>query len=349
MAKQPVKLADIARAAGVSLTTASQVMNDTGRVAESTRERVREAARALDYQPNALARSVASGRSHTIGILAENASGAFCMPVLVGATRALTDADFAISLFDAAHDPERRRQHVRVMQARHVDGVIVIGEGSDFRSNSVTKDFEGPVVYALSRSDTAHDACVLPDDVAAGRLAGEHLLALGRRRIAHVTAEAGLRSVQDREAGLRAALRTSGLDPVDVAHGSFSRDWGYTAARRIVDERTVERVDAIFAGNDQIAIALYAGLTSAGVRVPDDIAIVGVDNIAGQLDEHEVMITSVDLRFDDVGALAVEQVLAGLDGDLAGSSLVEPRLVTGRSTVGGPETPRALLLESLLG
>lgn len=349
MESKPVRLIDLARASGVSIATASQVMNGSGRVAATTRERVLDTARRLDYRPNALARATASGRSNTVGILAENASGAFCMPVLVGANRALSEVELASTLFDAVHDRRRRRDHIRQLQARHVDGVVVIGEGTDFRSASVTHEFAGPVVYALSRSDDSDDAFVLPDDRHAGRLAGEHLAAIGRRRVVHVTAEAHLDSVRDREAGLRASLDGTSVALVsEPRHGEFSREWGFTAARRLLDEDV--DFDAVFAGNDEIAVGMAAVLLSAGRRIPDDVAIVGVDNSEGVTGRGDPFVTTVDPCFDAVGATAVAAVAAALGGDgLVGGAITVPgRLVVGRSTVGGPDDGRARILEALL-
>lgn len=351
MAHHPVRLVEVARAADVSLATASQVMNGSGRVAAATRERVLDTARRLDYRPNALARSVASGRSHTVGILAENASGAFCMPVLVGANRALSDVDLASTLYDAAHDVRLRREHVRRLQARHVDGVVVIGEGTDSRSASVSHEFAGPVVYALSRSDDLTDLCVLPDDAFAGSLAATHFLELGRSRVAHVTAEASLNSVQDRERGLRETLAERELAPVAVLYGSFTRDWGFEAARRMLDDGRAREVDAIFAGNDEIAIGLQAELLAAGIRIPEDIALIGVDNSAGRAGSTDALLTTVDLRFDVVGSTAADLAVSRLDAEAADDAAivtVPGVLVPGRSTLGGPDTPRSLVVESLL-
>ena len=348
MATKSVRLIDLARAANVSIATASQVMNGSGRVAEQTRERVLETARRLDYRPNALARSVASGRSNTIGILAENASGAFCMPVLVGVNRALSDVDLASTLYDAQHDGKQRREHVRRLQSRHVDGVVVIGEGTDFLSASVSHDFTGPVVYAFSRSDDVDDICTLPDDAFAGGLAAEHFAAIGRTRVVHVTAEARLNSVRDRARGLREGLEQRGLALVEpVRHGDFTREWGFAAANAIIADGV--ECDAIFAGNDEIAVGLHAQLLAAGIRIPEDIAIIGVDNKAGQAGSTEPFLTTIDLRFDAVGSAAVELVAAKLSGEEAATALVPGVLVPGRSTLGGPETPRSLVVESLLG
>lgn len=346
---KPVRLIDLARASGVSITTASQVMNGSGRVAAATRERVLETAARLDYRPNALARSVASGRSNTVGILAENASGAFCMPVLVGANRALSEHRLASTLFDAVHNRPRRRDHVRQLQARHVDGVLVIGEGTDFRSASVTHEFSGPVVYALSRSDDPADVCVLPDDAHAGRLAAEHLAGIGRTRVVHVTAGSHLNSVRDRERGLREGLAAAGASLVaPVLYGEFSRTWGFQAARRLLDDGV--EFDAVFAGNDEIAVALSAVLLAAGRRIPEDVAIVGVDNTEGQFERDDQFLTTIDPSFDAVGAAAVAAISTVLDGGdtTPGPVTVPGRLVLGRSTIAGPPDGRDHVLESLL-
>ncbi|MGA1837782.1 LacI family DNA-binding transcriptional regulator [Herbiconiux sp. 11R-BC] len=364
MGTKPVRLIDLARAANVSIATASQVMNGSGRVAPATRQRVFETAERLDYRPNALARSVASGRSNTVGVLAENASGAFCMPVLVGANRALSDVDLASTLYDAAHDRRLRREHVRRLQSRHVDGVVVLGEGTDFQSISVSHEFTGPVVYALSRSDDPADTSVLPDDAHAGVLAAQHFVEIGRSRILHVTAESGLNSVRDRERGLRETLKANGLElAAPVLYGEFRREWGFEATRRIVAEGL--EYDAIFAGNDEIAIGLYAQLLASGVRVPDDVAIIGVDNAAGMAASNEGFLTSVDLRFDAVGSAAVDLVVSRLEAAETAGAATSPEgsdaaadavnrtvpgmLVTGRSTLGGPPSTRSLVLEALIG
>lgn len=353
MANQSVRLVEVARAADVSLATASQVMNGSGRVAAATRERVLETARRLDYRPNALARSVASGRSHTVGILAENASGMFCMPVLVGANRSLSAVDLASTLYDAAHDVKLRREHVRRLQARHVDGVVVIGEGTDSRSASLSHEFAGPVIYALSRSDDPGDTCVLPDDAFAGTLAADHFAEIGRTKIVHVTAEAHLISVQDRERGLRDGLASHGREPVEVMYGSFNREWGFIAAKRIIEGGAIGTVDAIFAGNDQIAIGLEAHLLASGIRIPEDVAIIGVDNAAGIAGNPDPFLTTIDLRFDVVGSTAADLAVARLDqpadGEAAGIVAVPGTLIAGRSTLGGAIGERSLIVESLIG
>lgn len=346
MPHRPVRLIDVARTAGVSVPTASQVMNGTGRVAEETRRRVLEVAESLDYRPNALARSVALGRSRTIGVLAENAAGAFCMPVLIGITRELSSHDLASILFDARHDPAVRREHVRHMLDRQVDGIIVIGEGPDVAIEPIGVPFAGPVVHAFGPHDPTDAVSVHPDEQAGGATAAAALLALGRRRIAHVTAAAGLPSVDERAAGFAEALRAAGCAPAPVLHGEFSRDWGLRAAEQLL--ATDPDVDAVFAGSDAIAIGLAAGFEAAGRRVPHDVAIIGYDHIAGYGEDVDPYLASIDPRLSVVGEHASRYLIAQLDGGDGDPSPIAPAFADGATTRGG-DAGRHRLVETLLG
>lgn len=346
MRSQPTRLIDVARAAGVSLPTASQVMNDTGRVADETRRRVLETARELDYRPNALARSVASGRSRTIGVLAENAAGAFCMPVLIGINRELSAHDFASILFDARHDAALRHEHVRHMLDRHVDGIIVIGEGADVEIATLGVDFDGPVVQAYGPHSATEATPVNPDELEGGALAARQLIAMGRAEIAHVTASADLASTRARQDGFGQALTTAGMKPSAVLHGEFTRAWGLEAATRLME--LAPETDAIFAGNDSIAIGLAAGLESHGRRVPQDVAIIGYDNLAGYNDDTQPYLTSIDPRLTEVGHTAARHLVATLAGENPPHSPVEPALAAGATTQGDTDADRQLLVDALL-
>lgn len=341
-----VRLADVARAAGVSLPTASQVMNGSGRVAPETRQRVMDVARELDYRPNALARSVALGRSRTIGVLAENAAGAFCMPVLIGVNRTLSSHDLASLLFDARHDPATRRDHVRHMLDRQVDGIIVIGEGPDVTIDDLEEAFDGPIVHAFGPHDPPHALSVYPDEFEAGAVAARELLARGRRRIAHVTAGAGLPSVSGRRAGFEHALSEAGARCELVLHGAFTRAWGQTSADELL--RVLPDVDAVFAGNDGIAVGLAAALEARGKRVPADVAIVGYDNVAGYGEDVEPYLSSVDPNLETVGERAAAALLAVLGGAEGDVSAVAPTLATGTSTLGVGDQARLELVGALL-
>lgn len=341
-----VRLADVARAAGVSLPTASQVMNGTGRVADDTRRRVLEIARELDYRPNALARSVALGRSRTIGVLAENAAGAFCMPVLIGVNRVLSSQDLASLLFDARHDPVTRREHIRHMLDRQVDGIVVIGEGPDVEIAALDEQFDGPIVHAFGPHDPQHAVGVYPDEFAGGALAARELLAQGRRRIAHVTAGADLASARERLAGFEHALAEAGASCEIVLHGEFTRAWGQAAAGELL--AALPEVDGVFAGNDGIAVGLAAALEARGKRVPADVAVVGYDNVAGYGEDTAPYLTSVDPHLQLVGERAGEYLLAALEGEHGDAQAVAPALAPGATTRGEGDMRRLDLVEALL-
>lgn len=345
MPHRPVRLVDVAHAAGVSVPTASQVMNGTGRVAEETRRRVLEIAESLDYRPNALARSVALGRSRTIGVLAENAAGAFCMPVLIGITRELSSHDLASILFDARHDPVVRREHVRHMLDRQVDGIVVIGEGPDVAIEPLGVPFDGPVVHAFGPHEPAEAVSVHPDERAGGAAAAAALLALGRRRFAHVTAAGGLPSVDGRCAGFTEALHAAGQAPAAVLNGEFSRDWGVRAAEQLL--ASTPDVDAVFAGSDAIAIGLAAGFEAAGRRVPQDVAIVGYDHVAGYGEDVDPYLASIDPRLSVVGEHASRYLIAQLDGRDGDPAPIAPAYAGG-ATTGGGDASRHRLVETLL-
>ena len=168
----------------------------------------------------------------------------------------------------------------------------------------------------------------------AGRLATEHLLGLGRTRIAHITAGATLRAVTDRIAGMRAVLAENGLTAAGVPmHGAWRRAWGAEATERLLASGTA--FDAVFAGNDEIALGARASLEAAGLRVPDDVALVGVDNFARLTRMEDRSLTTIDLDLPRLGAAAAEHVLRAIAGEVAtGQFTVPATLVPGRSTLG---------------
>ncbi|RUR03502.1 LacI family DNA-binding transcriptional regulator [Labedella endophytica] len=326
-----VTLRDVAAVAGVSIATASKALRDDHRVSETTRRRVHETARRLDYTPNALAQSFASGRSGAVGVFTHSAQIPFARPVVIGAVKELSLLGRAALLFDSAARAGRwRDEDVKGLQARKVEGVLVVGTNNDQMTRSLTERFSSPVVYAFTDSDDPDDTVLQIDSAGAGRLAIEHLVATGRRRIAHITAGEESLSVQGRMAGALAALDEHGLGFVaPAAHGIWSREWGMEAAVALLESGTP--VDAIFCGNDNIALGVIDALESAGVRVPDDVAVIGVDN------QEEVLLaqapprrlTSVDLRLESLGAAAARLLVSG---DVEGTHTPDPA-TTNRRTV----------------
>jgi LacI family transcriptional regulator len=328
----------VAKLAGVSVATASKAVNAREEVAPATRERVLKAAEQLSFQPNVLARGLISGRSRTIGLLTEELGERFAFPVLLGVENALGNEQMCVLLCDARGDVIRRQHHIRSLLSRQVDGFIVLGHSNDVRP-SLTRDIPVPVVYVYGESDDPRDLSVLADDDGGGRLAAQHLVSLGRRRIAHITGPQTYRAARERAAGMQAILSAAGLHLAGGGprYGDWSQRWGRQAAAMVVN--TSPDVDAIFCGNDQIATGVIETLLDLGRQVPRDVAVVGYDNWEVFAADCRPPLTTVDLNLEQLGATAVKQLFAALDGQEISGVIRQPcRLVVRDST--GPAQQR---------
>jgi LacI family transcriptional regulator len=189
-----------------------------------------------------------------------------------------------------------------------------------------------PVVYAMTQPAVGRAPAVLPDDEAGGRAAVEHLIAIGRRRIAHVAGPERFLAARLRAQGFSAALAEAGLEPCgDIRFGEWSEHWGREAAGLLLSDRP----DAIFCGSDQIARGVADTLRAVGRRVPDDIALVGFDNWVPIAKGAMPPLTSIDMCLEEVGRVAATRLLDAIGGDEAfGVQRVAPRLVVRESSGG---------------
>lgn len=329
---EAVTLGDVARRAGVSIATASKAINDRGEVAASTRARVLRAAAELSFRPNVLAQGLVAGRTRAIGLLTDEFDGRFAIPILLGAENALSDQEMSVLLCDTRGDAIRRNHYIRTMLARQVDGFIIVGDSNDVRA-SLTADIPVPAVYVCCRSTNPADLCLVPDDEGGARLAVEHLIALRRKRIAHITGPHSYRAARDRATTVRAVLDAHGLPLTggQPLHGEWSQRWGRHAARLLV--ATAPEVDAIFCGNDQIASGVAQALACLGRRVPDDVAVVGYDNWEIFAADCKPPLTTIDLNLQQLGTTAVTRLFAALGGAPTSGVVRQPcRLVVREST-----------------
>ena len=329
---QSPTLSDVARLAGVSVATASKALNARGEVAPDTRLRVLQAANQLSFEPNILARGLISGRTRTIGLLTDELAGRFSIPILLGAENALANEQMAVLLCDARGDAIRRQHYIRTLLARQVDGFIVLGDSNDLRP-SLSRDIPVPVVYVYGQSTDPGDLSVLADDEGGARLATEHLVRLGRRHIAHITGPQTYRAARDRVTGMQAVLAEHDLTLVggEPLYGEWSQRWGRHAARMLITAHP--EIDAFFCGNDQIAVGTAQALSDLGRRIPDDVAIVGYDNWEVLAADCRPPLTTVDLNLEQLGATAVRQLSAALEGTMPNGVIRQPcRLVVREST-----------------
>jgi LacI family transcriptional regulator len=308
-----VTITDVARLAGVSAGTASKALNGRGSIRPATAERVRQAARALGYQPNALARSLLAGRTFTVGLITTDSFGRFSIPVMQGAEDALGPGQISVFLCESRGDRIREQHHLRMLLERRVDGIIVTSRRQDARE-PIGHGLPVPVVYAMTYSTDPGDLSLIPDDEGGGFLAAGHLLGTGRTRIGHVTGPRRFAAARLRAAGAEKALAGAGLEPAggSTLYGEWSEEWGRQATDVLL--RRDPGVDAVFCGNDQIARGMADAAREAGRRVPEDIALVGFDNWEVVAESCRPPLTTVDMNLRELGRVAGERLLAAIAG-----------------------------------
>ncbi|WP_432512150.1 LacI family DNA-binding transcriptional regulator [Kineococcus sp. SYSU DK001] len=310
--RRAATLADVAQAAGVSLATASKALNGRRDVGAATRARVTEVARSLDFAPNQLARSLMSGRTGSVGLLTDDLEGRFALPVMIGAEDALGEAETVALLANSRGRPDLEQRHLSALLGRRIDGLLLVGKGPEPRAPLPRTPSGVATVYAYAPSSDPADTSFVCDHRGAGRLAAEHLLAVGCRRIAHVggpvDGQIGHLAAELRALGTADALADHGLPLVtgSALHGEWLERWGWAATERLLAS---EEFDGLVCGNDQIARGAVDLLTTRGVRVPGDVAVVGFDNTTAIAAHGRLPQTTVDMNLYEVGRTAASALL----------------------------------------
>jgi LacI family transcriptional regulator len=326
----PVRIGEVALAAGVSVATVSKALNGRADVSASTRARVLEIAARLQFRPNAFAGSLRTGRSFSVGLLTTDSFGRFSIPVMLGAEDALGLGEVAIIFCDTRDDPQREARQVEALLHRQVDGIIVNGRRAEARPPLV--DSRGvPVVYAFSPSLDPADCSVIADEPNGTALAVGHLLAADRTRIAHITGPRRHRSAAVRARATTANLRMAGLRVAGGARfGTWTEEWGRRSITDLLCEH--QDLDGVFCGSDQIARGVIDGLREAGRSVPKDVAVVGFDNWEVMATATRPPLTTVDMNINAIGRVAAQLLLGAIDrSPTSGTTVVPARLVVRES------------------
>lgn len=310
-----VTLGDVARHAGVSLATASRVLNgSTRRVNEDLRELVLAAAAELGYTPNLHAQAVARGTSSTVGLIVHDIADPYFSAIASGVMRVADERGLIVTLGTTTRQPERELAYVATLRAQRARAVILAGSRvTDRRQTQRLADeitaFKraGGRVACVSQHRLPADT-VQPENRAGARELARRLVELGHRKFAVLAGPRTLVTARDRVAGFRAGLVDAGiaLAPGAVIEGSFTRDGGYQALTELV----TNGVDAtcVFAVNDVMAVGAMAACRERGIRVPDDLSVAGFDDIE-TLRDLSPSLTTVRLPLEELGAKAAELAL----------------------------------------
>lgn len=325
----------IASELGVSITTVSKVLNNRADISDATRSRVLAKVEELGYQRNAVARSLSLRRTHTLGIVIPDLMHSFFVEVIAGIEPVASVRGYGLLLCSSGEDPRKERAELELLRGRQVDGVVLASVNASGNSDMLKQlTRQGTSLVMIDRDDHPSVKChrVLTDDKRVGELATAHLLELGRRAIAHI-AGPPIVHARRRECGWREALEDRGITPIDnwLAPGGFMEGDGYRAMKRLLTVKP--RIDAVFAANDPAAIGAMKAIWETGLRVPEDIAVVGVGDIAlGDL--LRVPLTTVGWSRHDQGRHAAELLLDGLDRDEDPPQriIIPPRLIVRESS-----------------
>jgi len=278
--RQPT-LDEVALLAGVSRSAASRAVNNGPNVSRAKRDAVMKAVRDLGYVPNATARALATSHAGAVVLAVANDDPAlfvdpFYAQIILGVAAELDRADLDLTLMLAASAQGRDRLK-RTLRSRRSDGFLVIAPGGDDWLGAVAHMTDLPVVFCGRPLGAEPTWYVDADNRGGGRLAAEHLVALGRRRIAMIAGPMDLQSTVDRHRGFTDALAVAGLDPSRIATADFTPHGGALAMARLLERHP--DLDAVFAGSDNMAAGALGTLRAAGRSVPDDVAVVGFDDL----------------------------------------------------------------------
>lgn len=276
-----VTIRDVARHAGVSVTTVSRVLNNSQHpINPETRERVLAAIKELRFYPNAMARSLQLNETRTIGLILPDVANPYYPGIVRGVEDVAHENGYTVILCNTDRSQERTKIYLRVLREKRVDGVIFTGGGAVEDADREHFFDQETVATVLIGRHRANLPAVQVDNVQAAREAVEHLLRLGHRRIATVTGPSVSTTARDRQEGYRLALASYGMevDPGLVVEGDFDFQSGYQAVAKLPLSGS-RMISAIFAHNDLMAIGAIKALQERGLRIPADVAVVGFDNI----------------------------------------------------------------------
>lgn len=305
---------DVAERASVSVTTVSHVLNKTRYVDRKLVRRVEDAFRSLGYQPNALARGLRRQETRMLGMVVPDNRNLYFAELARSVEDACFELGYNVILCNSDEDPAKESAYLSLLAEKRVDGIVFVASGTDRSGVQSLLQHKIPVV-ALDRELKGMNCdSIIVDNRDGGRQATLHLISGNHRRIGCISGPKNLASAKERLQGYRDALTEARLpvEPALIQMGNFHIEGGYTAVQALL--KLPNRVTAIFAANDLMAIGALRGIAARGLRVPEDVAVVGFDDIALAM-YTEPPLTTVKQPIREIGKLATELIMARVNGE----------------------------------
>ncbi len=304
---------DVARLAGVSRSTVSRVSNGKGEVDPETQTRVWKAIKELNYHPNTSARALVRQRSDTIGVMVADVTNPFYEMIIKGSEAAANAAGLNVTFYSSYEDLAGHRQIIlSALEGSKVDGLVVVGSHLGDKPTLLEMASRGLAISLIERNfaDPAIP-CVVSDNKGGARLAVEHLLSLGHKRIGFITGNLHYQTAIDRLDGYKETLSHHGIPIEDelIAFGDFQHRSGYEAMRQLL--ALPRRPTAVFASNDMMAIGAIQAAGEAGLNVPSDVAVVGYDDITFASMVYP-QLTTIRQPLYEMGSLAAQGLIERL-------------------------------------
>lgn len=331
----PATIKDVARNAGTSVATVSYVVSGNRYVSPELTARVREAMHALDYHPSGVARSLRNRRTNNIGLLLSDITNPFFPEIARGTLDAARAASYHVLVCNTDTLPDEARYYIRVLRAQRVAGMIFTSVTPEDEPvlRQLLRTGEVPFVLVNRRIDGLECDFVGIDNVASATIMMRHLLGLGHRRIAFIAGPSSSSASAARLRGYQKALAGEGIayDPELIEEGALTDETGYVAARRLL----AQRPRAIFAANDAMALGALNALFDAGLRVPEDVAVVGHDDVAFASYRNVALTTMHQSRYE-MGRLGIQLLTERITrGEGEPREVILPTRLIVRRTCGG--------------
>ena len=306
---------DIAKKAGVSASVVSRALNNKYGVNEKTRAKIIQIARELQYYPNALARSLVTRKTETIGVVIADISEPFYSRIIKGMYTVADRAGYTLLFSNSYESLEKTNILHKMVDSERVDGLVIVGSNireTEFVLNLLQEKI--PFVLIERKLDDPKVNCIWVENEEGARLATDYLIQKGHTRIAHITGTHGIQVTIDRLAGYKQALASARLpfNPAYIRAGDFLHEGGYRATRELLQLNP--RPTAIFAGNDTMAYGALQAISEFGLSVPDEIAGIGFDDLEFSVLTNPPLTTIRQPRFE-MGKKAIEILLRVLAGE----------------------------------